>query len=597
MALARPLGLLLLASILPAQEERTDAAVDAALARYRELGLPEPPAEAPLVLLQSGATIMSNGVTQVNPPYATFRLAPKADGTSQHLRGTVVDDRKYRVLQVDPKPEELDPSKWLTVDPSDDFARDQELATGLQLWARGLRDAARQLVWRRDDGRALAERVAQLAASHWQAQVVESDVPLPEIARRLRAAVASMPEGALLPQTGFRGPTTPWSDVLRRIETATLTPAAKPDANTSLVLGLVHSRRPGGMGFRSEPDAPFEAVVRQGFSIVPALLAHFEDDRTTRSLFTGMNNARSYIRPLGELAAEALQQISGGAIGGSHRGGERITREGAEAWWREAQNRSEDEYMVERFLATANELDMTGPMRVLGAKFPERLELAILELVEKQPGRLTHVVVDTIADSTIRKSKKIELLERVAEQKKERLQALRRLAGIDEERFCARTIDVLRNAPTKLPKELWTSPDANFGHLVALTANQAVWDEFVRAARRADIGLRMEYMGPFDYSYLGNTQRNQRIACLAAFLDDAEVWDVAKSGQSGPHAAFAYKKVAMCDYAANKLAGLLGVGRRCSSSSSAEEWAALREDVRQAMAKAGIEAMQVAEQR
>ena len=578
---------------LPAQAAPSDAEIDAALVRYRELALPEPPAQAPFVILQSTGMSVVNGVRQENPMHPAFRLEPGADGDARWLRGTMVASGHYRLHDADPLAKPVDTSVLETSQLLDDFARDQDLAVGMQLWARGARDVARQLLARAGNASTLADRVALLAANHWHAQILESTLPLPEIQRHLQAAVDRLPAAAPAVFTHPMAATPAWPQLLDRLDRANRAPAAPVEPMTALVLGLVHSRRPGGIALLDAPDAPFDAVVRQGFAIVPALLAHLDDDRITRAQTQGFNNFRSYIRPLGELANDALQQIAGDTLPAEGLLARIVTRAAAEEWWRQTGKLDEIEYMLARFLAEPCTAMNAGSLRILAAKAPERLELAVLELVATHPERVTTLVVDTIADGSMQKARKIALLERIATVKEQRLHALRRLAELDETRFCELFVAVLRNAPRKTPSSVWQSPDANFGHLVVLTERPEVWHEFLRAARLAEVGLRMQYMQPFTYTYLGDRQRHQRIACLAAFLDDDERYDVAASGQNGPHAAFVYRQLTMRDYAASKLAALLELDRHGAPEWNSEQWAALRADVRLALTKAGIEPMQL----
>lgn len=572
---------LLVVSSLSAQQVPTDAELAAASASYTELGLPMPPATAPLVLL-----LPPRGSS---PLQAAFRLASRDDGQTVFLRGTRTEIARHRVADVEPLAKPLDAAQ-LEVDAwIDDYGRDQDLAVGLQLWARGHADAARALVQRRAGGQRLLDRVAQLAVGHWHAQLHESDTAVAVVEQHLRAAVARLP-GAIPAADGqpFVAPP-PWADLLERLARSAAPASPGLDAKTALVVGLVHSRRTGGMGADREADAPFEAVVRQGFAVVPALLRHLDDDRLTRARTIGMNNARSYTRPLGELASDALQEIAGEVIPCSNGLAPRIAAADAEAWWAAASQQPEDEYMVAAFLRGC-----TGAMRVLAAKWPERLYLATVEMVERTPERAGYDVVDAIADGSMRKSQKVELLERIAAATLEgRLHALRRLADVDEARFCARFLEVLATAPKQMPKQVWTSPHGSLGHLVVRTASREVWHAFVRTARAAPIGLRMEYMGMFAYRYLEGRQRKERLACLAAFLDDEELYDVAASGQTGPHAAFTYSQLAMRDFAAHQLAMMFGYEAIGGPKSTATEWAELRERVRRSLQEAGVAPMSV----
>lgn len=570
---------LLLASWLSAQQEPSDEELAAAVARYQELGLPMPPAEAKLVLLlpKWGS----------EPQQPAFRLSTQADGTVLYLFGTRTRTDGRRVGAVEPLATPL-VAEGLAVDGFfDDFERDQRLAVGLQLWARGYREAGRALVQRQPHGPQLLDRTVQLAAAHWHAQLHESDEPLERIESRLRAAVALLP---VQPAGKWSDPTPPWRELVDQLARSIAKPMPGLDAETALVLAMVHSRRPGGIALEAEHgDAPFDAVVRRGFAIVPALLQHLDDDRLTRARTIGINNMRSYTRPLGELASDALLAIAGDGIPCSAQWARRVLVADAEAWWAAARQQAEDEYMVAAFLR-----GQTGAMRILAAKWPERLYLATVQMVERTPELAGIEVVDAIADGSMRKLQKAELLERIAAASLDgRLHALRRLADVDGERFCARFLEVLASAPKEMPKNVWSSPHGSLGHLVVLTANREVWQAFVRTARAVPIGLRMQYLQPFAYRYLADRQRHERLACLAAFLDDEEVYDAAASGQQGPHAAFPFSHLAMRDFAAHQLAMMFRYDAIGGPMSTAAEWADLRERVRRSLQEVGVVPMVV----
>ena len=574
---------LLLASWLSAQQVPSDEELAAAVARYQELGLPMPPADAKLVLL------LPKWGSESQLP--AFRLSTQADGTVLYLFGTCTRTNARRVGAVEPLAQPL-VAAGLEVDRFlDDLDRDQSLALGLQLWARGYREVARGIVQQQAHGQRLLDRTAQLAAAHWHAQLHESDEPLERIEQRLRAAVLQLPEDGSPVAAGVSFTwMQPWRQLVDQLACSIAKPMPGLDAETALVLAMVHSRRAGGLAIASdEGDAPFDAVVRRGFAIVPALLRHLDDDRLTRARTIGIDNMPSYTRPLGELASDALLEIAGDVIPCSSQWARRVAVAEAEAWWATARQQAEDEYMVASFLR-----GHTGSMRILAAKWPERLYLAIVEMVERTPERAGYDVVDTIADGSMRKAQKVELLERIAAATLDgRLHALRRLADVDEERFCARFLEVLASAPKEMPKEVWTSPHGSLGHLVVLTANRDVWQAFVRTARALPIGLRMQYMAPFAYRYLADRQRRERLACLAAFLDDDEVYDVAASGQQGPHAAFTFAKLAMRDFAAHQLAMMFRYDAIGGPKSTATEWAELRERVRRSLLEAGVVPMSI----
>ena len=75
------------------------------------------------------------------------------------------------------------------------------------------------------------------------------------------------------------------------------------------------------------------------------------------------------------------------------------------------------------------------------------------------------------------------------------------------------------------------------------------------AAKRSDVGLRMEILNPMNYTYVADRNRRQRLEFLSHFLDDDTVRD-AKSNPKlyeGPYAAFHFPKIEVRDFAAGRL--------------------------------------------
>src|SRR5438094_10114 len=58
-----------------------------------------------------------------------------------------------------------------------------------------------------------------------------------------------------------------------------------------------------------------------------------------------------------------------------------------------------------------------------------------------------------------------------------------------------------------------------------LIQDVSIWLQYLRAAKRASVGLRMEIMNPMNYTYIGQINRCLRLAFLAAFLKDEAVRD------------------------------------------------------------------------
>ena len=126
--------------------------------------------------------------------------------------------------------------------------------------------------------------------------------------------------------------------------------------------------------------------------------------------------------------------------------------------------------------------------------------------------------------------------------------------------------------------------EATFAGLVGQTADPHAWRALEKAARRADVGLRMELLkraagGP------GRPHLEERLAFLAAFLNDATVrdtWSDPKRYEGFP-AGHDYPRLEVRDLAALELATLLKLPEKPKSEWKPEQWAALRAKVRQAL--------------
>ena len=111
------------------------------------------------------------------------------------------------------------------------------------------------------------------------------------------------------------------------------------------------------------------------------------------------------------------------------------------------------------------------------------------------------------------------------------------------------------------------------------------WQALEKVAKRSDVGLRMEFMNPMNYTYLGDRNRRQRLQFLAAFLDDPAVPDRSANPEkfSGPHAGFTFERLSVQDLAAMKIASLLQMPDRPDRDWTPQQWKMLRKKVKEAL--------------
>jgi hypothetical protein len=115
--------------------------------------------------------------------------------------------------------------------------------------------------------------------------------------------------------------------------------------------------------------------------------------------------------------------------------------------------------------------------------------------------------------------------------------------------------------------------------------DMAIWRTYLRAAKRSAIGLRMEMMNPMDYYYIGTKNRNLRLAFLAAFLNDEAVRRTDTSEKfRGPCAGFTFHKMAVRDFAAMKIASILGLEDSPDEFWTPAQWNELRKKVKEKLA-------------
>ena len=110
------------------------------------------------------------------------------------------------------------------------------------------------------------------------------------------------------------------------------------------------------------------------------------------------------------------------------------------------------------------------------------------------------------------------------------------------------------------------------------------WKLLAKVAKRSDVGLRMEFL---NLLHNDDRQRRQRLEFLAAFLNDAEAPNVTAHPEmfSGPHAGFMFRRLAVRDLAAMRIASFLGLPDRPDRDWTPQQWEQLRKKVKGALNK------------
>jgi len=179
-------------------------------------------------------------------------------------------------------------------------------------------------------------------------------------------------------------------------------------------------------------------------------------------------------------------------------------------------------------------------------------------------------VANALANSSLSVQRKKELyLYAAANQDLEhRRHALHHLRNLDDQQFAKLLIGTLESMPTT-PKDPYWMTESYILQLVLLTEDRHVWQALAETAKRAEVGLRMQFIA----SMYGEKMRKQQLRFLATFLTDET------AGTSGR----TFPVLAVRDMAAKQIAWILKLDVEPNAEWSKEQWENLREQAREAL--------------
>ena len=199
--------------------------------------------------------------------------------------------------------------------------------------------------------------------------------------------------------------------------------------------------------------------------------------------------------------------------------------------------------------------------RLLQARYPERLADVLRFQMEHRLRAVAHPIMAAVAESKLPVAKKIGLLKEAAmvrDNPDAWHMALTALSGYYSAYFNYEAVKAFDNMPSDTRVDYWRSPEASLSRLALCTDDAKVWAALLRAAKRAEAGLRMELMNSLTRSQIGEKYRTQRLAFFSAFLNDTTVRSLDEGAYSGPCAAFTIPRLRVCDFAAMQIARVMG---------------------------------------
>jgi hypothetical protein len=328
-----------------------------------------------------------------------------------------------------------------------------------------------------------------------------------------------------------------------------------------------------------------------GFRAVPVLLRHLDDYRLTRCTETVRDSRYTWHVRIADVVALLLNGLAPEPFAYDFRRAEgrgvSLDRDNVNHWWRQALPTPERDYLLAH-VTWQGRGDRPEPnghvLHVLGARYPD----ALVKLFEQQlqKGEGSHELFRALADSRASDKTKRRLFLAAAESKDEwtRILAQRELVSLDR----AAAVPVLLKALAEIPKTpaepYWTANAGDIAQTAFASDDPRVWEALAKTARRVDVGQRLEILNAFSRIDFAR-QRLRAARFLRGFLTDTEVRDRKSSKLfEGPCAGFLYDRIAVRDFAAERLANLLDLSVTPDPTWQAADWQKLRERVQAAVA-------------
>lgn len=329
---------------------------------YRSFGLPVPPREAKLVLIEFDDTDISDGVYSGHITTVALQVA---NGVIYYgITPTSLRALRQRVGKVEPLREvgAEDPALarvFPFAAPSGELFRcDNLLATAIQLAAVGREPLAEKIL-----AHALKEatfssgfditdapttatgtqRVLRLALAQalaqWPKKACDRQRVLATVRRIEDAGFGSDPERLPYPYSlGELG------QLRRSMEAALVPQSLSAGSEETLIAGFVDEDS------EMEPQAPsrFQSVIQLGFAGIPTMLRHLHDYRLTRIVRESRGNEPTRILTVSDVMRDALSLFCSGA-GSTYFMNRSSDRQLAD-WWREAKRKGEKAYCREHLV-------------------------------------------------------------------------------------------------------------------------------------------------------------------------------------------------------------------------------------------------------
>src|SRR5262249_32489585 len=156
-------------------------------------------------------------------------------------------------------------------------------------------------------------------------------------------------------------------------------------------------------------------------------------------------------------------------------------------------------------------------------KYPRNLPTLYRIGLDRPPQMQGRQVTLALCYSELPRNQKMELLIQGArhEIRANRELAIAAISGLDHDFFIEVTLKMLDGLPRTSKGSYWRCPEEQVVYLVLHTEDGRIWKALEKAARRVDVGLRMQLLKRAATSGDTNQRRPERLAFLKSFLEDA----------------------------------------------------------------------------
>jgi hypothetical protein len=560
--------------------DRIENGLDQLLEDYRAYGLPLPHAESPLVEFVHGSGDYE-GTQFIPPPRSIGFLLRPADGQRpcEVLCGTkqVSGSEGGKTEALDPRlATARDLDSWVSrastksesrlwfgrlshLQEPDDQAADQCLALAVQGKARGWDRLAQAYLKASHSSPGLRPRskIVFLAWEYWNLQLSEPSSDWKVAARRLRRCLRAENRLATEENRSF----------LKSLELSLVPGPPNRGAIQAEVDDLINVC---GDHFKTN-DSRFVRLVRRGFDAVPVLIEHLDDRRLTRAFSTmtvqgGPPPDEIYHRDrVCELVSQLLLGIADQDLGGEWRQGPdkdcfQLDEARVRAWWAKARRVGEELYVRDRLLPSGREIrePRDALLEIAVERYPQHLPALYRTFLKDRPECWSGSVAAALARSSLPSEQKRDLFVAAARHPDlwHRLPALKELRIQKYPLFTDLLLESLDRLPARPAGNNWNCPEDRLVARAAYSNDPRVWRTLLRAARRAEVGFRLEILATVT-SVVGTPTQRQRLAFAAAFLDDATVRDRNTDSVYRGLTGIVYPRIEVRNYAATRLEAML----------------------------------------